>query len=90
MTELSFSVNKAVVLQGVTLYGGTDPSYKYKVVLNEQGVVSKTLVESEGSFSQSDYYGESFVNVLFKQPARLQVPEVTQILWFHSCMCTQQ
>lgn len=73
VTDLSFSINKPVVLQGVTLYGGTDPSYKYKVVLTRQADVPKTLVECEGSFSQSDYYGESFVNVTFKQPAKLEV-----------------
>lgn len=73
VTDLSFSVNKPVVLQGVTLYGGTDASYKYKVLLTRQSDVPKTLVECEGSFSQSNYYGESFVNVTFKQPAKLEV-----------------
>ena len=73
VTDLSFSVDKPIVLQGVTLYGGTDLSYKYKVLLTRQADAPKTLVECEGSFSQNDYYGESFVNVTFKQPAKLEV-----------------
>ena len=75
VTDVSFSVNKPITLHGVTLYGGTDASYKYKVVLQEQSETAKPLVEVEGSFSQNDYYGESFVNVKFKQPAKLEVRE---------------
>lgn len=82
VTDLSFSVNKPIVLQSVTLYGGTDPLYKYKVVLTQQANVTKTLVECEGSFSQSDYYGESFVNITFKQPAKL---EVRYLIVFINC-----
>ena len=75
VTDLSFSVDKPVSLHGVTLYGGKDASYKYKLVLVDQADTMKPLVEVEGSFSQSDYYGESFVNIKFKQPAKLEVRE---------------
>ena len=83
VTDLSFSINKPIVLQGVTLYGGMDPSYKYKIVLTQQADVPKTLVECEGSFSQNDYYGESFVNITFKQPAKLEVRCLINCKHFH-------
>lgn len=73
VTDVSFSVNQPVLLHGVTLYGGTDASYKYKVVLYHQADPPKSLAETEGTFSQSDYYGESFVNVKFKRPIKLEV-----------------
>ena len=80
VTDLSFSVDKSILLHGVTLYGGTDVSYKYKLSLIKQLESSKALAEVEGSFSQSDYYGESFVNVKFKQPVKLEVNSY--------CICT--
>ena len=76
-TDVSFSVSTPVLLHGVTLYGGTDASYKYKVVLYQQADPPKALTEVEGSYSHNDYYGESFVDVKFKQPAKLEVREIT-------------
>ena len=73
VTDVAFSVNKALMLHGVTVYGSVDASYKYKVVLIQQTDTSEPLAEGEGTFSQSDYYGESFVNLTFKQPAKLEV-----------------
>lgn len=73
VTDLMFSVDKPVLLHGVTLYGGTDASYKYKLSLIHCSESDKPFAETEGSFSQSDYYGESFVDVKFKQPVKLEV-----------------
>jgi len=35
--------------------------------------MSKSLSTTKDSFSQSDYYGESFVNLHFKEAVKLEV-----------------
>ena len=79
VTDVSFSLNTPILLHGVTLYGGTDASHKYKVVLYQQADPPKALAEVEGSYSQSDYYGDGFVNIKFKQPSKLEVSARTCI-----------
>ena len=83
VTDLMFSVDKPVMLCGVTLYGGMDASYKYKLSLIWHSESKKPFAEVEGSFSQSDYYGESFVDVKFKQPVKLEVSSPS----ISNCMC---
>ena len=70
VTDVTFSINKGITLHGVAVYGGVDESYTYKLTLLEQG---KILSCSEGKFNQGDYYGDNFVNVIFKNTVKLEV-----------------
>lgn len=69
-TDVAFSVNKPITIHGLTLYGGAEQSYSYKVTVLLQG---KTVTSSEGRFSQGDYYGDGYVNVLLKNTVKLEV-----------------
>ena len=72
VTGVAFSVNKKINLHGVTVYGGVDLSYSYKVkILRQDSVVAC----SEGSFTQADYYGDQYVNIVLKNPVKLEVRE---------------
>lgn len=70
VTDVSFSVDKPITIHGVTVYGGVERSYSYKLSLLRQG---KTISTAEGRFSQGDYYGDSFVNILLKNTLKLEV-----------------
>ena len=76
VTDATFSVNKAISIHGVTVYGGVSKSYPYKLTLLRQGKVMSSV---EGKFSQGDYYGDGFVNIYFKSAVKLEV-RVTQPL----------
>lgn len=69
-TNLAFSVNKPITIHGLTLYGGSEQSYTYKVTVLGQG---KVLTSSEGRFSQGDYFGDGYVNVNLKNTVKLEV-----------------
>lgn len=70
VTGVAFSVNKKISLHGVTVYGGVELSYSYKVNILKQ---DKVVACCEGSFAQADYYGDQYVNIHFKNPAKLEV-----------------
>jgi len=72
VTGVAFSVSKRIILQGLTIYGGNDLSYNYKVTILAEAQV---VAFSEGTFHQSDYYGgdSKYVNIIFKNPAKLEV-----------------
>lgn len=70
VTGVAFSVNKNISLHGVTVYGGVDLSYSYKVNILKQ---DKVVASSEGTFTQADYYRDQFVNIFLKNPAKLEV-----------------
>ena len=72
-TDLAFSVNKPITLQGFVLYGGLEQSYSYSVTILNQG---KAVASSDGKFSQGDYYGDGFVNVNLKNTVKLEVSDV--------------
>lgn len=69
-TDVAFSVNKSIAIHGVTLYGGVEQSYPYKLMVLRQG---KVVSCSEGRFSQGDYYGDGYVNILLKSMVKLEV-----------------
>lgn len=77
VTDVAFSVNKCIVVHGVTVYGGVDLSYSYKVTILNQGVV---MTLSEGKFTQGDYYGDGFVNIMLKNTVKLEVSLVMPLL----------
>ncbi len=70
VTGVAFSVNKNISLDGVTVYGGVDLSYSYKVNILKQ---DKVVASSDGTFTSADYYRDKFVNILLKNPAKLEV-----------------
>ena len=70
VTDVAFSVNKPIVIHGVTLYGGVEQSYSYKLTILRLGNVVSSC---EGKFSQGDYYGDGFVNVQLKSTVKLEV-----------------
>jgi hypothetical protein len=89
-TDLAFSVNKSITIQGFVLYGGSEQSYTYTVTILIQG---KVVTSSDGRFSQGDYYGDGFVNVNLKNFIKLEVSrcmDYLQLLLFllpvASCM----
>ena len=89
-TDLAFSVSKPVTIHGVTLYGGSEQSYTYKITILRQ---SKVVSGSEGKFSQGDYYGDGFVNVNLKSTVKLEVSRKpdsapSQPKWSTSCTPT--
>ncbi len=70
-TELAFSVSKAILLRGFTVYGNAEGTYKYKMCLEKQG---QSLSLKEGSFGGRDCIGDHcVVQLLFKEPVTLQV-----------------
>lgn len=71
--DVVFSVNKPILLHGFTIYGGTESSYGFKMSLLRQAQDQNPVAVSEGNFSQGDYYGESYVNLLFKEPVKVEV-----------------
>ena len=70
VTDVAFSVSKPVTLYGVCVYGGMEQSYSYKLSLLREG---RVMALTEGRFSQGDYYGDGYVNVLFKNTVKLEV-----------------
>ena len=70
VTDVAFSVSKPISLQGVTVYGGVEQSYPYKVTILKG---AKEIAVTEGRFSQGDYYGDGYVNILFKNTVKLEV-----------------
>lgn len=70
VTDVTLSVNKPITLYGVTVYGGVEQSYSYKLTVLGQG---KVLCCTEGKFSQGDYYGDGYVNILLKNTVKLEV-----------------
>ena len=71
VTDVAFSVNRAISVHGVAVYGGAGQSYTYKLSLFRQG---KLVACTEGKFSQGDYYGDGFVNIHLKSSVKLEVP----------------
>jgi len=69
-TDVVFSVNKPIAIHGVTVYGGVEQTYSYKLTVLRQ---EKVLASSEGRFSQGDYYGDGYVNVHLKNTVKLEV-----------------
>lgn len=72
-TDVAFSVNKPITVHGLTLYGGAEQSYSYKLTVLLQG---RAVTSCEGRFSQGDYYGDGYVNVLLKNTIKLEVSDV--------------
>lgn len=70
VTDVAFSVSKAVSVHGVAVYGGNGQSYPYKVSILRQG---KVVSCTEGKFTQGDYYGDGFVNIQLKSAVKLEV-----------------
>ena len=89
--DVVFSVNKPILLHGVTIYGGSDSSYKYKMSLFRQAQDKNPVAITEGSFSLSDYYGESYVNLLFKEPVKIEVGSYNyrtfNTTYMYMCIC---
>lgn len=76
VTSVAFSVSKNISVHGVTVYGGVDLSYSYKVNILKK---DKVVTCSEGTFTQTEYYGDQYVNLLLKNPAKLEVRLVSLI-----------
>ncbi len=72
VTGVAFSVSKTIYLQGVAVYGGGGHSYDYKVNILEG---TRVVTSCEGTFTEEEYYGNKnkYVNIVFKNPAKLEV-----------------
>ena len=70
VTDVAFSVSKAINMHGVTVYGGVEQSYAYKVTILRG---NKVMSLNEGKFTQGEYYGDGYVNIVFKNTVKLEV-----------------
>ncbi len=71
ITELVFSINKPILLHGLTVYGNKEGTYRYKLCLRTN---EKVLSTKEGSFDGKDCSGEhSLVQLMLKDVRELEV-----------------
>lgn len=71
VTDVTFSVDCAIILHGLTVYGNSTGSYNYKLALKKD---EEVRASREGVFTSEDCSGEhNFVKLLFKEPMKIEV-----------------